>query len=228
MRVAGLWVGVQAVPGRPAGGLGDGPAAAAGAALAAGAAGLCLCPAGAPDRAALAVAQGLAALCRERGAHLLVAGRADLAACAGASGVLLGPSDLPVEAARRLLGPGGLVAAVAAGEDEAAAALAGGAGCLVVPLEPGSAGPVVDPDGVERVRAVVAAAQAYALDTGRPPVPVLAAAPPLAGTGALLAAGAAGLLVPWGALAAGGDPAAALRALVAVVREWDGHSYPML
>lgn len=48
--------------------------------------------------------QQIAALCLESGARLIVNDRVDLALAASASGVHLGQDDLPVKAARRLLG----------------------------------------------------------------------------------------------------------------------------
>ena len=58
----------------------------------------------ASGRDLLAAARTIAAMCRERGAMLIVDDRADVAMLAGAAGVHLGQDDLPLEAARRLLG----------------------------------------------------------------------------------------------------------------------------
>jgi thiamine-phosphate pyrophosphorylase len=58
----------------------------------------------ASGRELLAAARTIAAMCRERGAMLIVDDRADVAMLAGAAGVHLGQDDLPLEAARRLLG----------------------------------------------------------------------------------------------------------------------------
>ena len=57
----------------------------------------------ASGRDLLAAAREIAAICRERGAMLIVDDRADIAMLAGAAGVHLGQEDLPLEAARRLL-----------------------------------------------------------------------------------------------------------------------------
>ncbi len=62
-----------------------------------------------PDGKLLSLASELAGLCRERGALLVVNGRADVARAAGAAGVHLGERGLPVAAARLVLGAGGLV-----------------------------------------------------------------------------------------------------------------------
>jgi thiamine-phosphate pyrophosphorylase len=56
-----------------------------------------------PGRELLAAARTIAAMCRERGAMLIVDDRADIAILAGAAGVHLGQEDLPLEAARRLV-----------------------------------------------------------------------------------------------------------------------------
>jgi thiamine-phosphate pyrophosphorylase len=59
----------------------------------------------APGRDFLAAARSIAALCRIRGAILIVNDRVDIAILAGAHGVHLGQQDLPLEAARRIAGP---------------------------------------------------------------------------------------------------------------------------
>src|SRR5262249_25004520 len=66
-------------------------------------------------------------LTRASGARLLVNDRADVAAAAGADGVHLGQDDLPVAAARHLLGAGRLIGVSTHGVDEARAAEADGA-----------------------------------------------------------------------------------------------------
>ncbi|HEY2523856.1 MAG TPA: thiamine phosphate synthase [Candidatus Binataceae bacterium] len=58
----------------------------------------------AASRDLLAAARAIAALCCEHGAMLIVDDRADIAMLAGAAGVHLGQEDLPLEAARRLVG----------------------------------------------------------------------------------------------------------------------------
>ena len=63
-----------------------------------------------PDRERLRVAALIAQLCADAGAVLIVDDRADIAAAVGA-GVHVGPSDLPVDVARRLApGPVGATA----------------------------------------------------------------------------------------------------------------------
>lgn len=54
-------------------------------------------------------AQSIAELCRRSDAAFIVNDRADLATLCGADGVHLGQEDLPLEAARRLIGSAGLI-----------------------------------------------------------------------------------------------------------------------
>ena len=60
------------------------------------------------DRAHLAAAEGVAALCRPAGARAFVNDRVDIAALAG-TGVHLGEDDLPASEARAILPPGALI-----------------------------------------------------------------------------------------------------------------------
>jgi thiamine-phosphate pyrophosphorylase len=57
----------------------------------------------------LALTDAVVAAARERGARVIVNDRVDIAWMAGAAGVHVGQDDLPVDAARQLLGPGALV-----------------------------------------------------------------------------------------------------------------------
>jgi len=81
----------------------------------------------APGRELLAAARAIAALCRERGAMLVVDDRADIAMLSGAAGVHLGQEDLPLEAARRLVGRDLLVGISTHSVEQALAAERGGA-----------------------------------------------------------------------------------------------------
>jgi thiamine-phosphate pyrophosphorylase len=81
----------------------------------------------APGRELLAAARAIAALCRERGAMLFVDDRADIAMLAGAAGVHLGQEDLPLDAARRLVGRDMLVGISTHSVEQARAAERGGA-----------------------------------------------------------------------------------------------------
>src|SRR5262245_22237411 len=57
----------------------------------------------------LAVARAIAGLCRDYHAMLIVNDRADIAKLADAAGVHVGQEDLPLEAARQLVGAGKVV-----------------------------------------------------------------------------------------------------------------------
>lgn len=92
----------------------------------------------ASGRELLAAARTIAALCRERGAMLLVDDRADVAMLAGAAGVHLGQDDLPLEAARRLLGSAAIIGISTHSVEQAITAERGGADYVGFgPLYPG-------------------------------------------------------------------------------------------
>lgn len=63
------------------------------------------------DRAALPLIRQVVALARPRGVKVIVNDRVDLALAGGADGVHLGADDLPVDVARKLLGPDALIGA---------------------------------------------------------------------------------------------------------------------
>ena len=63
------------------------------------------------DRVSLPVIREVVALARPRGVLVIVNDRVDLALAGGAHGVHLGADDLPVDVARRLLGPDALIGA---------------------------------------------------------------------------------------------------------------------
>ena len=77
--------------------------------------------------ALLREAADLAALCHRHGALLIVNDRADVAVAAGADGVHVGQEDLPLVAARQVVGPDRLVGVSASLPREAEAAERGGA-----------------------------------------------------------------------------------------------------
>jgi len=81
----------------------------------------------ASSRDLLAAAREIAAICRERDAMLIVDDRADIAILAGAAGVHLGQEDLPLEAARRLVGRDMIVGISTHSVEQAVAAERGGA-----------------------------------------------------------------------------------------------------
>ena len=71
-----------------------------------------------PDGECLALARALRELTRDAGALLIVNDRVDVARAADADGVHLGLDDLPIEEARRVLGPSKLVGLTAHSIDE--------------------------------------------------------------------------------------------------------------
>lgn len=158
------------------------------------------------ERALLGLALRMRELTARYGAALLVNDRADVAAAAGADGVHLGLASIPPAEARRLLGPGALIGCSAHTLEELAAAEDGGADFATfgpVYFTPSKAayGPPVGLD------ALAAACRSTRL-------PVFA----LGGVredriGALRAAGAHGVALIRGVIAAP-DPAAAARKLV--------------
>lgn len=80
-----------------------------------------------PMRDAVGVARSLNALCRERGAVLLINDRVDLCLLSGAHGVHLGDEDLPVPEARGLLPKDAIVGATVRDLEGARRAVAEGA-----------------------------------------------------------------------------------------------------
>jgi thiamine-phosphate pyrophosphorylase len=75
----------------------------------------------------LAAARAIVALCRERGALLIVNDRADIARLAGTGGVHVGQHDLPLADARAIMGPAAIIGVSTHTVDQARAAAAGGA-----------------------------------------------------------------------------------------------------
>lgn len=115
---------------------------------------------GATTRELFLWAQQLAALAREQGKALIINDRADLALAVRAAGVHLGPDDLPVSAARRILGPTALVGASVSTVEEAIEAEAEGAsylgvGCIYGTRSKDDAGDPVGPARVAEIRAAV-------------------------------------------------------------------------
>ncbi|GAA4922471.1 thiamine phosphate synthase [Actinoplanes utahensis] len=93
---------------------------------------------------AYALAVEAVAICRPAGTMVLVNDRVGVALAAGADGVHVGADDLPVEAARRVLGPGAVVGATCRTPAGARAAVAAGASYLGV----GPAFPTSTKDGL--------------------------------------------------------------------------------
>lgn len=177
--------------------------------LAAGAPGLQLRTKQRSDRDWVQLAAAVAARCHAAGATYIVNDRADVAVAAGADGVHLGADDLPVAAARAVVGPDLLVGATARDPVQAAAAVADGADYLGV-------GPVFqtttksglpDPLGPAGLAAVARAVG----------VPVIGIAGVTAERVAeVLAAGAHGVAVT-GAVSRAEEPGAVVRTLLAAI-----------
>jgi len=145
-------------------------------------------------------------VCDAGGALCIVNDRVDVALAVGAAGTHLGAGDLPIEAARRVAGPGHLLGGTARDPQRAVELVAAGADYLGVgPAYPtGTKQGLPDPLGPEGVAAV-----ARAVD-----VPVIAIAGVTAGrVPELLAAGAYGVAVV-SAVSEAADPAAATRELL--------------
>lgn len=143
------------------------------------------------------------------GAKLLVNDRVDVASLAGADGVHLGQEDLPVEAARRILGPDRWIGLSTHDFDQAIAADAGGADYL-------GFGPIFatatkatgyDPRGLEALVAVRA----------RVTKPIVAIGGITLETAPHVLAAGADAVAMIGALAGAADPEARVRACLAIL-----------
>lgn len=112
----------------------------------------------AASRDFLACAREIAARCRQRGALLIVNDRADIAKLADADGVHVGQDDLPLEAARSILGRDRIVGVSTHSIEQARAAEAGGADYIGFgAIYSGGLKNVANARGLERLRAVRAA-----------------------------------------------------------------------
>lgn len=169
-----------------------------------------------PLPAQLEAAARVREACRRHGALLVVNDRVDLALAVGADGVHLGQEDLPVAAARRILGPDAVIGATCETAGEARAARDAGADYIgagpvyVTPSKP-DAGEPYGPDVVRRVSeaADLPVVGIGGIGPGR-------AAP-------VIAAGAAGVAVISAVLGAP-DPGAAARAILDEVRRAKGEA----
>lgn len=163
-----------------------------------------------PARMLVEQARALRELLEPRGLALIVNDRADVAFAAGAAGVHLGQSDLPVAAARAVLGPAAIIGlSITAPEqmdalDAAALDYLGVGPVFATGTKPDAAPPL----GLETLAAIAR----------RSPLPVVAIGGIGTGNAAEAArAGVAGLAVV-SAISAAADPAAASRALRAALR----------
>lgn len=153
----------------------------------------------ATDREAYDLARRVIELCSPVGATCLVNDRLHVALAVNAAGGHVGALDLPVDAARRVLGSEAILGVTAREPDTAASAVAAGASylgvgpCHLTSTKEGLPPPI----GADGVRAVAGAVD----------VPVIAIGGVTAATvPALLAAGAHGVAVV-GALSGAADPA---------------------
>jgi thiamine-phosphate pyrophosphorylase len=102
----------------------------------------------------------IVALAREREACLIVNDRVDIALLAGADGVHLGQQDLPLDAARRLLGPDRVIGISTHTVEQARTAEAGGADYIGFgAIYSGGLKNVQNAQGLERLREVRDAVQ---------------------------------------------------------------------
>jgi thiamine-phosphate pyrophosphorylase len=109
-------------------------------------------------RDVLAAANAIARMCRERGATFIVNDRVDITMLSGADGVHLGQRDLPLEAGRRLLGPGKIIGISTASIEMARAAESGGADYIGFgPMYSGGLKNIQQGQGLDNLRAVRAA-----------------------------------------------------------------------
>lgn len=163
----------------------------------------------ASDREAYELARQVVGLCRPYGATCLVNDRLHVALAAGAAGGHVGAEDLPVAAARRVLGVDAVLGATAREPVAAVAAVAAGASylgvgpCHATTTKSG----LPDPIGPAGLRAVAGAVDVPVIAIGG----VTAASVP-----ALRAAGAYGVAVV-GALSASPDPTRTTAELIAAL-----------
>jgi thiamine-phosphate pyrophosphorylase len=107
----------------------------------------------APGRDLLAAARAIAELCRARGATFIMNDRVDIAILAGADGVHLGQDDLPLDAARKLVGSKMIIGISTHTIQQARAAEAGGADYIGFgPMYSGGLKEIVKGRGLEMLR----------------------------------------------------------------------------
>ena len=107
------------------------------------------------SRDLLAIATTIAGLCRDRGALFIVNDRADIAKLAGADGVHVGQDDLPLPAARAIVGDRMFVGVSTHSIEQARAAGAGGADYIGFgAIYGGGLKNVANAQGLERLRGV--------------------------------------------------------------------------
>ncbi len=111
-----------------------------------------------PGRDFLAGARAIAEMCRKRGATLIVNDRVDIAILAVADGVHLGQTDLPLGAARRIIGNERMIGISTHNLEQARAAEDGGADYIGFgPMYPGGLRNNAAGKGLNELRAIRAA-----------------------------------------------------------------------
>jgi thiamine-phosphate pyrophosphorylase len=111
-----------------------------------------------PGRDFLNAARAIAEMCRKRGATFILNDRVDIAILAGAHGVHLGQTDLPLDAARRIAGPGKTIGISTHNLEQARAAEDGGADYIGFgPIYPGGLRNNAAGVGLDDLRAIRAA-----------------------------------------------------------------------
>lgn len=83
-----------------------------------------------PAREFLSIAQEVRTICQQAGCWLIINDRADIALAVDADGVHVGQEDLPLEATRKVLGPGKIIGVSTHDPAQAVAAERGGADYL--------------------------------------------------------------------------------------------------
>jgi thiamine-phosphate pyrophosphorylase len=122
----------------------------------------------ATDRQVYELAVAVLEVCRPAGVLCLVNDRLHVAVAAGADGGHVGADDLPVAAARRVLGPSAVLGATCRHPGEAVAAVAAGASylgvgpCYATTTKAGLPDPI-GPQGIARVAAAVLGTQVVAI-----------------------------------------------------------------
>jgi len=111
-----------------------------------------------PGRDFLAAARAIAEMCRKRGATLIVNDRVDIAILANAHGVHLGQTDLPLDAARRIIGNDKMIGISTHNVEQARAAEGGGANYIGFgPMYPGGLRNNAAGKGLDELRSIRAA-----------------------------------------------------------------------
>jgi thiamine-phosphate pyrophosphorylase len=160
-------------------------------------------------REMIAEASAVRAVCARAGVTFLVNDRVDLCLAVEADGVHLGRGDMPLEIARRILGPGRIIGGTVRNEAHLAEAVAAGADYVGLGPIFGTSSKVVgmEPLGLDVVRTVCASA----------PIPVIGIAGiTSASLESVLAAGAHGVAVI-GAVCLADDVTAAAREIAEVI-----------